>query len=274
MKRLILALVLLAIAAFAVFAMPNPEYRLICQKLATELVMPYALVAVGLLCLTILVWRNDQSWLRWALGGLFVLHLAGGNGLISQYLLLSLERPYQKQRTYELEPFDAIVVLGGGTDEARNGFAESGESGDRVVVAARAYHAGLTKKIICTGDRIELISKDKMSPAEEAFEILVGLGVPDQHVHRLGGVNTIAEMKNLKKILDPNQRIGLITSAWHMPRAIRLSKTQGLDFVPLPADFRTDNPITLSPFELIPDANDSADIQIAVKEYLAKLVGR
>lgn len=274
MKRFILAFGILAIAAFAVFALPHPGYRLVCQKIATELIMPYAVVTLGLLALLVAVWRDERRWLRWVVGSLFLLQFAGGNGIISQYLLLTLEKPFQSQRTFDLEPFDAVVVLGGGTDEARNGFAEAALAGDRVVVAARVFHAGLTDKIICTGDRFEIISKDKMSPAEEAEEILMGLGVPLEKIQRLGGVNTVAEMKNLKEIIEPGQRVGLITSAWHLGRAMRLSKAQGLDFTPLPADFKTDNPINISPFEFVPDANDAADLQSVIKEYLAQLVGR
>ena len=274
MKRLILAFAAFAFAVLAVFALPHPGYRLVCQKIATESVMPYSLVAMGLLAALIAVWRDQRKWLRWLVGGLLLLHYGGGNGVISQYLLLTLEEPFQTQRTYELEPFDAIVVLGGGTDEARNGYAESSLAGDRIVVAARVYHAGLTPRIICTGDRFDTLGVDAMSPANEAEEILIGLGIPKEHIERVGGQTTSAEMVNLTKVIQPNQRVGLVTSAWHLGRAMKLSKTQGLDFTPIPADFRTDRPININALELLPDADDSADIRIVIKEYLAQFLGR
>ncbi len=262
------------IAPLLVFATPDSELRLICQKAATECVMPYMIVLMGLFVVLVAVWRDKRKWVRWVTMGIFLLQITAGNGIVSQYAVLSLERPFQEQRSFELEPFDAIVVLGGGTDEARNGYAESSLAGDRVVVAARMYHAGLVKTIYCTGDRIAKLSHDLMSPAEEAEEILVALGVPGGQIKKVGGMNTTLEMTNLREVVEPGQRVGLITSAWHLARAMRLSKTHGLDFVPIPSDFRADNPIDVTPIEFIPAAEDCAMISLVWKEYLAGLVGR
>ena len=273
MKRYLVPLVIVGLVGLATVSWPHPNYRLLFQKIATEMVMPYALVWWGLAWIWIASWRDERRWFRSTVCGVLLLHTLGGNGLVAQYLLLRLERPFQQQQTYETAPLDAMIVLGGGTDEARNGYAEAGTSGDRVVVAARAYYAGLTDRIICTGKRMGF-GADRLDPADEAFEILTGLGVPAEKIELIGGVNTVDEMRKLDDIIKPGQRIGIVTSAWHMGRAVRLAESRELELIPLPADFRTDAPIQFSPFSVIPNVDDAADIKIALREYLAWVVGR
>ncbi len=265
--------VILAFAA-AVFAWPGENGRLILQKMATDCAMPYGITWLGLFFACVLAWRNQRRSLRVLCLTLLLIHTLAGNGLLSNYLALSLERPYEKLQPLQEKPFDKIVVLGGGTSEARNGRAQADRNGERVVLAARMYHAGLTKAIVCTGQRISSFGGDQLGPAEEAAEILAGLGVPATHIEQIGGVNTIAEMRILAKTIEPWDRVGLITSAWHMSRALRLAQAEGLQFVPLPADFITDYQIELTPFELIPTSHAAADNKTLLREYLARVFRR
>ena len=71
-----------------------------------------------------------------------------------------------------------------------------------------------------------------------------------------------------------DERVGLITSAWHMSRALRLARAQGLRLVPLPADFVTDYEITVTPLDLIPNSQVAMDTTLLLREYLARVVGR
>ena len=275
MKRIVFFLVVVLVAfVAAVFAWPTVNGRFIFQKIATDLVMPYAIIWVGLALGCLLSWPDQRRWLRFLCLALFVLHTAAGNGLLSQFLALSLERPYEKLDPLEEEPFELIVVLGGGTSEARNGDAQANRSGDRVVLAARMYHAGLAKRIVCTGSRISGLSGDRLPPAEQAAEVLTGLGVAGEDIRQIGGVNTIQEMVHLADSIQPDERVGLVTSAWHMSRALRLARAQGLHLVPLPADFITEYQIVATPLSLIPTSEAAADTRLLLREYLARVVGR
>ena len=275
MKRIVFLFVLLFAFVAAVFAWPTADGRLVFQKIATDLVMPYAIIWTGLALGCVVSWQKQPRWARFLCLALLLLHTAAGNGLLSQYLALSLERSYEKLQPLDEQPFDLIVVLGGGTNEARNGRAQASSSGDRVVLAARMYHAGLAKRIVCTGSNIAALSVgNRLTPAEGAAEILKGLGVAVEDIGQIDGVNTVHEMKNLANTIQPDERVGLITSAWHMRRALRLASGQGLSFVPLPADFMTNYEITATPPDLIPNSQAAATTNLLLREYLARVVGR
>jgi uncharacterized SAM-binding protein YcdF (DUF218 family) len=68
-------------------------------------------------------------------------------------------------------------------------------------------------------------------------------------------------------------RLGLITSAWHMPRSLRLTAAAGLEVTPLAADFRSgEAQATL--VELLPSAAGASYVRLAAWEGLGMLLGR
>ena len=83
-------------------------------------------------------------------------------------------------------------------------------------------------------------------------------------------------MENLKRLLSARpdwKRIGLVSSAWHPPRAQRLLGDVGETVVPIPSDFRSGFWIP-SPDMLVPQAGHLETTQLIVKEILAGWVGR
>ncbi|MHB8902668.1 MAG: YdcF family protein, partial [Thermoguttaceae bacterium] len=69
------------------------------------------------------------------------------------------------------------------------------------------------------------------------------------------------------------KRLGLVTSAWHMKRALRLARVNGLSLQPLPADFRG-TAIEWAPRDFNPTGSGFLKSELACKEILAGLVGR
>ena len=251
------------------------------EKVLTECVMPVGLLWIAIFLITLQAVRKGQRSLAFSLFVLWSLLTVVGNGMLGQYMLTNLENPFAKTVPTEMQKFDQIVVLGGGTNEARNGVSQVNGSGDRVVTAARMYHAGLTKSLICTGTRIKSLSRAKKDASSQIEEILLGLGVPATSLDTLEGQTTSEEMRNLAQWPDvQNQRIGIITSAWHLPRALRLAKAQGLDLIPVPANFRSppeyDEPPSFGEIVrgLIPKSEGIDQVSVALKENLARLVGR
>ncbi|MCP5003506.1 MAG: YdcF family protein, partial [Planctomycetes bacterium] len=101
-------------------------------------------------------------------------------------------------------------------------------------------------------------------------EAATELGVPD------GGIIAETESRNTrenaiytKQILDRigAQRIILVTSAFHMPRAYALFKKIGVDAVPVASDF-TIKPMPYDPFSFIPNVGDLENSSLAIKEYV------
>jgi len=119
-----------------------------------------------------------------------------------------------------------------------------------------------------------------VDPAETSRDILLKLGVPDSAIEISGGRNTSEEMQELSQRFQTSKsRIGLLTSAWHLPRAVRLANRNGLQPIPLPADFRTGANVegfTTGQIveSMIPNGSALAATWSCAKEYLGMLVGR
>lgn len=249
------------------------------EKLLISLAAPVGLVWLLLMLLVYFSLLLRQSWpaligfLCWLVLTVF------GNAWVANALAASLEASYQDITISELEPYDYVVVLGGGTNTNLNGRAQATSDGDRVLVAAQMYHAGQAKNLICTGSQKFRSSAKDLHPREESAEILLSLNVPGNAVHQMKGENTSQEMDNLKTWVEKNSkttgsaRVGIITSAWHLQRALRLAKSRGLEVEGIPASFLSE-PFSPSPGLVIPSGDDLGISARIVKEYLARIVGR
>ncbi|MFT5304408.1 MAG: hypothetical protein ACI814_005236, partial [Mariniblastus sp.] len=160
------------------------------EKLLSSLATPIGLVWLGLILQIYFCVMMRQGWPAVVSLGCWLVLTIGGNQLVSQGLASSLESRYQSIDVFGGEPFDTVVVLGGGTTTNLNGQAALANSGDRVALAARLFHAGQVKQIICTGSQTFRSTPNDLHPREEAAEILLGLGVPQSALLQMRGDNT------------------------------------------------------------------------------------
>lgn len=136
-------------------------------------------------------------------------------------------------------PLDVIVVLGGGTKDGPTR-AEAASSGDRVLYAAQLFHSGNVERLITTGTAVRSVGGEELkSPSDHTIEIWTALGIPRDKIETLEGRNTFEEIQSLKALSEKQElaRVGLLTSANHLPRAIRLAEHVGMsDLIPIAAD--------------------------------------
>jgi uncharacterized SAM-binding protein YcdF (DUF218 family) len=209
----------------------------------------------------------------------FAVYSVAGNNFIAEALARALEAPYRQINPLD-DPPDVVIVLGGGGTLGANGRLQGNGSGDRLILAAQLYHQHPSTKFICTGQRIVSMNATGIDPADTSRDILVRLGVPASSIEISGGRNTSEEMQHLAKRFEAShQTIGLLTSAWHLPRATRLATRIGLTTIPLPADFRSsppNNPLTTGQWieAVIPNGSAFASTWSFAKEYLGMAVGR
>jgi uncharacterized SAM-binding protein YcdF (DUF218 family) len=248
---------------------------IVLQRMVSDLVLPVGLVWIGLALLTGLAAFRRQKILAVLGLGTWLVHTVSATGYFAQRVNRSLEAPFAGIVPLEQPPFDVVVVLGGGTEVGLNGQSQlSCHGGDRVALAARLFHAGLVKRLVVTGQRHGDLSVQPSDPAQQAVQVLTQLGVPGDRIDRLGGRRTAEEMQQLARHVPRGQRVGLITSAWHMGRALRLARENGMEVQPLPADFRSApgaGPILV---DAVPDAEALWYFSTACREYLARLVGK
>lgn len=264
------------------------------QRVMTDLAMPVGLAWLGALGGMCYQWGRGQRAAAAGFAAAFLAVTVLFNPLLANlgFALTELPPRVPAAVSEQAAKYDTLVVLGGGARRNAAGQAELGEAGERLALAAKMWHAGKTETIICTGawktravspspaavatDAGEFAAED---PAEIGHEILVALGVPADRIFRCPGENTSAEMRHLAALLaaPPPQlagsAIGLITSGYHLPRAMRLAKTQGLDFVPLPADTR--GPMGRRGLgSVVPTVSAGESVARIAKEWLAWLIGR
>ena len=176
-----------------------------------------------------------------------------------------------------METLDVIFVLGGGTTTNLLPSVELNASGDRVVTAARLFHSGKVKRIVCTGQHWQNTNVDDLDPNEEAAQMLVWLQVPQDRIARLAGSNTSEEMQKISKFLEQQDltqsKVGIITSAWHLRRAGRLAEKNEIEATLVPCDFRSHH-FSAGSDLILPSASNLDETAAALKEYLAYLIGR
>ena len=250
------------------------------QKIATSLAMPCGIIWYLLLCSTLVAHSTRIPRLTWILVVVWLLFTGLGNAFFAEQLTRSLERRYTEIRPLAQQPFDYVIVLGGGASEGANGRQQGNGSGDRLILAAQLYHADLATTLICTGKRIASMDASSMDASEQSREVLIQLGVPNSAIEICGGRNTSEEMKTLgERFSNSDRRIGLVTSAWHLPRVMRLAMRNDFSPQPLPADFMNRPESTRRTWGetiqgLIPQAGNFSNVAKVSKEYLATLVGR
>lgn len=249
------------------------------EKTLTALAMPCGLIwyllsfAVFLACVSRQKLLTSVTILTW------LLYTAVGNGFVSNWLANRIEAPFINISPLDEEPFDYVIVLGGGVSTAANMRHQGNSSGDRVILAAQLYHAGKTPVVICTGLRIKGLTNVDADPSETSRDVLLGLGVPAEAIETAGGETTSAEMKSLgKRLAGTDKRIGLVTSAWHLRRALRLANRNDFHPKPLPADFMSGPNVAWTLAEkinsVIPQADNFTINTRIAKEYLGSFVGR
>ena len=168
---------------------------------------------------------------------------------------------------------DVAIVLGGGTTQGE-WRAQAGRAGDRVLIAAELFHLGYARQLVTTGQATPGVSRNLNDPSDQTIEIWTSLDIPRSAIVKLGGRNTSEEIAQVKEAWPQwaGQRVGLITSANHLPRAMRLARAQGLDLIPVAAEVSwSQGSWTLLDF--IPSAGNLASLagsQHEIMAYVAK----
>lgn len=235
------------------------------QKLAGQLLMPLGLVwlALGLFTAAAGLGRR-RGWCA-ALLAVFVLLTVSGSNWVGSWMMRDVEAALSLSDPIVGEPLEAVLVMGGGSYRRRDGFPQLAPSGDRLMVAAHLYHAKRTPLLVASGDL-----------AEDARMLWERIGVPRSAVICLGEqINSTEEVLAYRHLIEERgwKRIGLVTSAWHLPRALRLCARQGFMPEPIPCDWLGDVP-EFHPRELLPSADGMVKTTRAMWERLGAVAGR
>lgn len=238
--------------------------------IAKQLLAPCGLIWLGLIAAAWLALRSRRRRLLVANLILLAAYTLCGNVWLGQTFVSWLNREHAEIDPYAGGPYDAVCVLGGGTCRAPHGKPQLSASGDRLMLGARLYLTGRTDLLVATG-RIQVGPRRDL--AGETAEIWGDLGIPAEAILRLGGRNTFEEIEEIRLAAAVHQwkRIGLVTSCWHLRRAMALAEAKGLSLDPLPASVPRHRPGFRLLYHLIPQAQGFLAHQLAWKEVLGAL---
>jgi uncharacterized SAM-binding protein YcdF (DUF218 family) len=141
------------------------------------------------------------------------------------------------------ERVDGIVVLGGAveTRTSRGSEVHLNDSADRVVEAAVLARRYPEAKLLASGGDGNLIPEGGEQEADLTRDLLIALGVaPERILVEDRSRNTIENAIYSRDMAQPKPGEAwlLVTSAWHMPRAVGCFRHAEFDVLPYPVDFR------------------------------------
>ena len=252
------------------------------SKLLPLFVYPLGFACI-LLILALVSGTNNKRSKTYMILTLVILWLGSTSG-VSNLLARSLEWRYKPPE--EIPSGEAIVLLGGGTEPAaypRSGVEING-AGDRVLYAAQLYKEGKAPLILLSGGEIIWLNDGSATPAEDMTQMLTSLGVPTEAlIIEDRSRNTYENALYAKELLAEKgiNKILLVTSAMHMPRAVALFEAQGFKVMPLPVDYSVvenesvenqDGVLITKILNIIPGASNLALTTNTLKEYLGSFI--
>ncbi len=261
-----------ALLALAVALSPG---RFELRKFVALCLMPAGLAWLGLLAFSCDLSRRRLRGFATVAAALWLLTTMAGNVWVGSALIAWLQRPYARIDPLAQGSFDAVAVLGGGVEVRNDGRPDLTAAGERVVLGVLLWRAGRTPRLVASGPYEPIAGGGVTSNAAATAVLWEQLGVPPASIVLLEGPRTttdeIAAVANL--VAERGwRRVGLVTSAWHMRRAMGLCASRGLDVTPLPAE-------SLSAPEpqlrwLVPQEVGFWRVQHACWELLGSLAGR
>ena len=232
--------------------------------------------------------RRDRKQLSYGLSG-------AGIGVIwllampitSRQLLWGLEEQAVRLTPTALPTADAVVVLGGGLRPAlppRQG-VEVAEGGDRLLTGLRLMRQGKAPHLVTSGGQVHFTAADPSPPEAVSAQLLAEeLGLPAQQIITNAGSRTTAEEARDIGVLAQARgwhQVLLVTSAFHMPRAMASFERSGLRVIPVACDFQLPErrafgkPTVGSVVQdLLPNAESLHQSTIALKEHLGSVLYR
>ncbi|NUU61544.1 YdcF family protein [Paenibacillus agri] len=242
-------------------------------KFIYSFVLPPGLFVLLLLVPIIWLWKRERRASVFLLIVTLLFYLSS-TSLVSDLFIRGLERQYAQPQAVQ---GDVIVVLGGGatlTTPDLNGKGNMlGSAANRLLTAVRLHKAtGLP--ILFSGGQV---FADSGNEANIAKRQLLALGVAESDILvENRSLNTKQNAINTALILKEHgfEHPVLVTSAFHMPRAVVEFGQAGLSVQPFPTDYVSDSKFTFYPAKLSPNAGAVSITGLALKEYLGLFVAK
>lgn len=211
--------------------------------------------------LILAAWIKSWAMVRWTIVVvLIVTFVPIGNPMLS---------PLQNRFTMpQLDRVDGILILGGIEDPVmakRWNQPVLSDSAERILAGLALAKKYPEAKLVFTGRHETLMSP--IAETQLGADILALADLPDARFMREGESRSTYENALLsKQMISPNadENWVLITSAWHMPRAVGVFCKADWATIPFPVDYRGGKPIQTR----VSLGRHLTDLGLASKEWL------
>ena len=215
----------------------------LASKIIGFFVVPSNFILTLAVC-GLLLWQTRFSRFgrRIVIASIILLLIAGATPLGTALLLL-LENRFQPWDSSRGAP-TGIIVLGGIINpeiSVQRDDISLGEASERIIAAVELYRRYPNVRIVFAGGSANVVFRGP-SESEFAARLLENLGIPREHIEvESGSRNTRENAVNTMQLVTPKpgERWLLITSAYHMPRAIGLFRKVGFPVEAYPVDWQT-----------------------------------
>jgi uncharacterized SAM-binding protein YcdF (DUF218 family) len=210
----------------------------------------------------------------WMTASAAALMLVAGLSPLAYWIIMPLEERFPSF-VDDGQPIAGIIVLGGTFDTGPT-LAHSqmalNETGERIVALGDLSRRYPDARIVYSGGGNEF-SRD-YTPEATLLERTIGeIGVAKERViYERKSLNTAQNASETHDLVQPKagERWLLVTSAFHMPRAVGAFRAAGFDVVPYPVDYRTAGAASLTtPFAFVSQGLRLTDT--ATKEWIGLL---
>lgn len=218
----------------------------IASKLIGALLRPDTWIVLALAVVVLALVLNRRRIALWVGSITLALLVALAILPLGDLLLQPIERTYPAEPA--LGQVDGIIVLGGGEDARASAFwgqMQLNEGGERYTAALALARRFPEARLLFTGGSGALrdLAGPETSEADIAGRFFRDQGVSPERLLLEGQSRNTAENARLSLALAapaPGETWVLVTSAFHMPRAMRSFETAGwTGLVPWPIDYRT-----------------------------------
>jgi uncharacterized SAM-binding protein YcdF (DUF218 family) len=250
----------------------------IASKLIGALLRPDTWIVIALVVLILAVALHRRRFALWLgsalLGALVLLSILP----LGDLLLQPIERTYPTEPA--LDRVDGIIVLGGGEDARASAYwgqMQLNAGAERYTAALELTRRFPEARLLFTGGSGALrdLAGAGVSEGALAERFFLGLGVAPERLLIEDRSRNTAENARLSLALaspDSNETWVLVTSAFHMPRAMRSFEAAGWAGVtPWPVDYRTAGFSDRIGWDL---ARNLRVLSIAIREQVGQLAYR
>lgn len=241
-------------------------------KFGASLILPPGIFFVLFLLLAIYCWKYTKKYVAIIILILTMSLYLLSTSWMSQKLVSNLENEYNPP---VFPTGDAIIMLGGGATLDTPDVSGTGElrsiPANRLLTAVRLQKL-LNVPILVSGGQVY---EDSGKEAVIAKRVLLDLGVPESKILvEDKSLNTKQNARFSAQILRDHELYEpiLVTSAFHMKRAVFNFEQEGVTVTAYPADYIENKEQVFHYNKLAPSAGALADTEMALQENLRFLV--